>query len=227
MLFRSKLGPKAVEVRKKKAAAVDVPRLKKEEIELDEAHYSLATRKVEAGKPGEAHKNAIKDLAKKAAASGPKKRVAIGQGNRNKTSSFKPSSREDAKADKKNWDSYWEAMHKKEEFESAKERIKSFLDEAKKEKTLRNSNPCWKGYKPVGTKQKGGRTVPNCVPKEEVELIEKAPPGAKYERMVKHIKKRYSKDGLTDKERSIAFATAWKSYNKQQDRKSTRLNSSH
>lgn len=33
------------------------------------------------------------------------------------------------------------------------------------EKTLRNSNPCWKGYKPVGTKKKGGRTVPNCVPK--------------------------------------------------------------
>jgi hypothetical protein len=25
-------------------------------------------------------------------------------------------------------------------------------------------NPCWKGYKPVGTKQKAGRTVPNCVP---------------------------------------------------------------
>jgi hypothetical protein len=35
-----------------------------------------------------------------------------------------------------------------------------------KEKTLKNSNPCWKGYKPVGTKKKGGRTVPNCVPKE-------------------------------------------------------------
>jgi len=27
-------------------------------------------------------------------------------------------------------------------------------------------NPCWKGYKPVGTKKKGGRTVPNCVPKK-------------------------------------------------------------
>lgn len=25
-------------------------------------------------------------------------------------------------------------------------------------------NPCWKGYHPVGTKKKGGRTVPNCVP---------------------------------------------------------------
>jgi hypothetical protein len=33
-------------------------------------------------------------------------------------------------------------------------------------------NPCWKGYKPVGTKKKGGRTVPNCVPvSESVENI--------------------------------------------------------
>jgi hypothetical protein len=28
-------------------------------------------------------------------------------------------------------------------------------------------NPCWKGYKPVGTKKKGGKTVPNCVPVNE------------------------------------------------------------
>lgn len=33
-------------------------------------------------------------------------------------------------------------------------------------------NPCWKGYKPVGTKKKGGRTVPNCVPKESVEYCD-------------------------------------------------------
>lgn len=26
---------------------------------------------------------------------------------------------------------------------------------------------CWKNYKMVGTKKKGGKTVPNCVPKEE------------------------------------------------------------
>lgn len=45
-------------------------------------------------------------------------------------------------------------------------------------------------------------------------IQEKAPPGAKYERMVKHIKKRYAKDGLTDKEKSIAYATAWKQYGK-------------
>jgi uncharacterized protein YajQ (UPF0234 family) len=29
-------------------------------------------------------------------------------------------------------------------------------------------NPCWKGYEPVGTKKKNGKTVPNCVPKENV-----------------------------------------------------------
>ena len=28
-------------------------------------------------------------------------------------------------------------------------------------------NPCWKGYHPVGTKIKDGKTVPNCVPVEE------------------------------------------------------------
>ena len=33
-----------------------------------------------------------------------------------------------------------------------------------KKKSLRNTNPCWKGYHPVGTKKKNGRTVPNCVP---------------------------------------------------------------
>ena len=50
--------------------------------------------------------------------------------------------------------------------------------------------------------------------KEERELLEKAPPGDKYERMVKHIKKGYSKDGLTKKEKGIAYATAWKAHNK-------------
>jgi hypothetical protein len=50
---------------------------------------------------------------------------------------------------------------------------------------------------------------------EEVDqIIEKAPPGDKYERMVKHIKKGYSKDGLTKKEKGIAYATAWKAHNK-------------
>jgi hypothetical protein len=45
--------------------------------------------------------------------------------------------------------------------------------------------------------------------------VEKAPPGAKAERMVKHIKKGYADDGkLTKKEKGIAYATAWKQHNK-------------
>ena len=48
------------------------------------------------------------------------------------------------------------------------------------------------------------------------EAMESAPPTAKGERMVKHIKKGYAKDGkLTDKEKSIAYATAWKAKNKE------------
>jgi hypothetical protein len=47
------------------------------------------------------------------------------------------------------------------------------------------------------------------------EVAEVAPPGAKAERMVKHIKKGYARDGkLTPKEKSIAYATAWKAHNK-------------
>lgn len=37
------------------------------------------------------------------------------------------------------------------------------------EESLRTENPCWKGYEPVGTKKKNGKTVPNCVPKESIE----------------------------------------------------------
>lgn len=29
------------------------------------------------------------------------------------------------------------------------------------------SDPCWKGYKQLGMKKKGGKKVPNCVPTKE------------------------------------------------------------
>jgi hypothetical protein len=52
---------------------------------------------------------------------------------------------------------------------------------------------------------------------EKEELDEVAPPGAKAERMVKHIKKGYADDGkLTKREKGIAYATAWKAHNKGQ-----------
>ena len=46
-------------------------------------------------------------------------------------------------------------------------------------------------------------------------VYEVAPPTKKHERMVKHIKKAYAKKGgLSDEEKSIAYATAWKNYKK-------------
>ena len=49
-------------------------------------------------------------------------------------------------------------------------------------------------------------------------VSEEAPPGK--EKMVKAIKKQYSKDGLTNKEKAIAYATAWKHHNMKEDSQS-------
>ena len=47
----------------------------------------------------------------------------------------------------------------------------------------------------------------------DMPVAEVAPPGAKAERMVKHIKKSMSKDGkLSDKDKAIAYATTWKAH---------------
>jgi len=36
------------------------------------------------------------------------------------------------------------------------------------EARIAEDSPCWKGYKQVGMKNKGGRQVPNCVPNESI-----------------------------------------------------------
>ncbi len=89
---------------------------------------------------------------------------------------------------------------------------------ARREKTL-GKGGLGKG-KPFGReykeKDKYGDQYKIAGPKGK--LPEEAPPGAKAERMVKHIKKGYAKDGkLTDKEKSIAYATAWKQHNKEKN----------
>ena len=77
--------------------------------------------------------------------------------------------------------------------------------------------------------QKAGREGAS---KEKMALIrakhdkmdEVAPPGAKAERMVKHIKKGYAKDGkLSKKEKGIAYATAWKAHNRGQVEEATKF----
>jgi hypothetical protein len=47
-------------------------------------------------------------------------------------------------------------------FELKTEMLEAHIAEGLKDP---KDNPCWKGYYPVGTKKKNGRTVPNCVPK--------------------------------------------------------------
>ena len=42
------------------------------------------------------------------------------------------------------------------------------LKSAMPQQVKEDSNPCWKGYEMVGMKEKDGRKVPNCVPKNEV-----------------------------------------------------------
>ena len=62
------------------------------------------------------------------------------------------------KAGEKVWKNYLEKLKARtqEMKESKLLSFNEFLSEKK--------GPCWAGYKQVGTKKKGGRTVPNCVP---------------------------------------------------------------
>jgi hypothetical protein len=50
-------------------------------------------------------------------------------------------------------------------------RVKFHKDEkqgvAEETKKMKGKDPCWTGYKMIGTKEKGGRQVPNCVPVKE------------------------------------------------------------
>ena len=79
---------------------------------------------------------------------------------------------------------------------------------------------------PKGKKNKVVVNTPSAtlVSHNELEgdvIAEKAPPGAKFERMVKHIKAGYAKGGVSDKEKSIAYATAWKAKNKETQKEET------
>ena len=108
------LGDIAVELQKKEAQKVDVPNfvknIRKEEIELGEAHWDPVTKTV-GDKKRTGTDSELQKMAAKAAASGPKKRKPLGSVRKN-SATFTPSSPEQAKADKKSWDTYWEGSWK-------------------------------------------------------------------------------------------------------------------
>jgi hypothetical protein len=66
---------------------------------------------------------------------------------------------------------------KEEELTAAQKKLPPALQKAiekkdKNEEVKMKDDPCWKDYKMVGMKKKNGKDVPNCVPKEEVEIKE-------------------------------------------------------
>lgn len=87
-------------------------RLKTEEFEVvDEAHWNPVTKKIEHNRPS---KDEIESLAAKARTK-KKQRKPLGSIRKN-SSTFKPSSPEEAKANIKAWDDYW--GHRNEEFDA-------------------------------------------------------------------------------------------------------------
>lgn len=88
-----------------------------------------------------------------------------------------------------------------------RKRLQALKDRQEDERAERGSSDTNTPIRKVAGKAYGG-----AAQKDDVsDLDEVAPPGAKAERMVKHIKKGYSKDGnLSKKEKGIAYATAWK-----------------
>lgn len=93
--------------------------------------------------------------------------------------------------------------------------IKALKTEAKK---MKGKDPCWDNYKMIGTKMKGGKQVPNCVP-EEVELVE-AKPGlyanihAKRKRIERGSGERMRKPGTKGAPTAQAFKDAAKTAKK-------------
>ena len=69
-----------------------------------------------------------------------------------------------------------------------------------------SANPCWDNYKQVGMKEKNGKKVPNCVPKEDVE--EARASTASFRR---GNKKRANLNAMSDEER--------RAYDKEQQEK--------
>ncbi len=50
----------------------------------------------------------------------------------------------------------------KSEFNKMSSKLKGTMESSIK--SIKEESPCWKGYKQIGMKDKGGKQVPNCVP---------------------------------------------------------------
>jgi hypothetical protein len=75
---------------------------------------------------------------------------------------------------------------------------------------VENNGPCWDGYEQIGTKMKGGKEVPNCVPKNEVkEVTHTSQPGE----WVGYVMTSKGADKLMGKFKTARGAKLWLSKN--------------
>ena len=101
---------------------------------------------------------------------------------------------------------YWEEDDSMNEQQYAFARVNSFISGGKSvvldadliDESLKDA--CWPDYEAIGTKKKNGKTVPNCVPKEE----EKAPDIKKGDTIILNKAKRpYTVAGITDPKKTL------------------------
>ena len=59
-----------------------------------------------------------------------------------------------------------------------------------------DNDPCWDTHKQVGMKKKGGKMVPNCVPKEELSIDQQMKISRDYNRMSPEEKKAANKKAM-------------------------------
>jgi hypothetical protein len=62
-----------------------------------------------------------------------------------------------------------------------------------------DNDPCWDNYKQIGMKKKGNREVPNCVPREEIELE------AAFDRLMGQFADNPVEEGIKDKLKVLAL----------------------
>jgi hypothetical protein len=103
---------------------------------VNEDYYDLATKSVKSGKPGEDQKRTIEKLAKTATTK-KKKRTPVGTARRG-GGAFKPSSPEEAEADKKSWGDYWSTAAKGYKEEYVNEKTLTSAETKEKERIVKS-----------------------------------------------------------------------------------------
>jgi hypothetical protein len=73
------------------------------------------------------------------------------------------------------WMSHSSFKGSQKAFKTGKDIVNYFKSKKITTESVNEASPCWKGYKQVGMKDKGGRQVPNCVPEGKVNEASRVP----------------------------------------------------